>query len=78
MHMYSSHLALNAQVHVVFEERSLEVWAEGAIITHHLHVPKLYSRILPARCKVKANSKRMRVYILLHKDSDIQWRFLKG
>ncbi|KAK9904265.1 hypothetical protein WJX75_008055 [Coccomyxa subellipsoidea] len=44
----------------------------------HLLVPKLYSRILPERCKVKANSKRQRIYIILHKDSDISWRFLKG
>lgn len=54
------------------------MWAEGCNATYHLHVPKLYSRILPQKCKVKANSKRMRIYILLYKGIDIPWLFLKG
>lgn len=60
------------------KERELEFWADGTTKTYHMHVPKLYGRILPERCKVKANSKRQRIYVILHKDSDISWRFLKG
>lgn len=69
---------MDAQVHLSCKERELEVWAEGSNTTYHLHVPKLYSRILPERCKIKANSKRMRIYILLYKEFDIPWLFLKG
>lgn len=65
-------------MHILYKERELEVWAEGCNATYHLHVPKLYSRILPQKCKVKANSKRMRIYILLYKGIDIPWLFLKG
>ena len=66
------------QVRVLFRPSSVEVWALGACAAYHIHIPKLYQQIATERCTFKANSKRQKVYLLLHKRSDAEWRFLKG
>jgi hypothetical protein len=70
-------LAVHAQVHAMFGDRSVEVWALGNK-AYHLHVPVLYSHILPEKCRFKVSSKRLRVNILLQKRASLSWRFLKG
>ena len=66
-----------AQVHAVFGERRVELWAIGKQ-AYHLHVPRLYSRVLPEGCSVRADSRRQRVRLLLQKDTKRSWCFLKG
>ena len=67
----------HAQVHAVFGERSVEMWAVGKQ-AFHFHVPRLYSRIVPEGCRVKTNSRRLCVYLLLQKATGLSWHFLKG
>ena len=62
----------------MFKGKGLEVWAMGKDSAHYLHLPVLYSRITPELCRVKANSRLLRVYLLLRKEVQIPWRFLKG
>lgn len=67
-----------SSVRSMIAERSLEVWAIGLEGAYRLHVPRLYGRILPARSKVKVNEKKKKVFVILHKEKDAEWRFLKG
>ena len=67
-----------AAVRSLITEHSLEVWAIGAVGAYRLHVPRLYGRVLPSRCKVKVNEKKKKVFVVLHKEKDAEWRFLKG
>jgi hypothetical protein len=57
---------------------SLEVWAVGAAAAHRLHVPRLYGRVLPSRCKAVVSARGTRVNVTLHKESDAKWPFLRG
>ena len=66
------------QVRVKFGEKALEVWAVGAAAAYHLHLPKLYSRVVPARCSFRVSAKSKRLTVLLYKVADAEWRFLKG
>lgn len=65
-------------VRTLVTERSMEVWAVGREGAYHLHVPRLYGRVLPPRTKVKVNEKRKKVYVTMHKETDAEWTFLKG
>lgn len=67
-----------ASVRSLITERSLEVWAVGNDGMYRLHVPRLYGKVLPSRCKIKVNESRKKVYVVLHKEKDAEWRFLKG
>lgn len=62
----------------MFRGKGLEVWAMGRDAAYHLHLPLLYGRITPELCRVKANRRLLRVYLLLRKEAQIPWRFLKG
>ena len=62
----------------MFRPGAVEMWAVGGSTAFHLHLPKLYGRVVPERCAFKANSQRKKVYLLLHKQADAEWRFLKG
>lgn len=62
----------------VFQERSLDMWAVGDARAYHFNVPKLYNAIIPARCAVKVTGSGRRLHVLLHKQADAEWRFLKG
>ncbi|KAL4419953.1 hypothetical protein ABPG75_007051 [Micractinium tetrahymenae] len=66
------------QVRVLFGGQHLEMWAVGASVAYHLHVPKLYGKVVTKKCSVKVNQKAKKVYLLLHKECDAEWRFLKG
>ena len=41
------------QVRVLFGERSLEMWAVGQAAAYHLHLPRLYGRLIVHKCGVK-------------------------
>ncbi len=62
----------------LFGERSLEMWAVGSQAAYHLHLPQLYGRVIVKKCRAKVNTKAQKVYLLLHKESDAEWRFLKS
>ena len=66
------------QVRILFTTQSLEMWAVGATAAFHIHIPKLYQPVVLERCTFKANSQRKKIYLLLHKRADAEWRFLKG
>lgn len=70
-------VALN-NVRTKFGERSLEVWAIGELAAYRVHVPLLYGKILPNRCTVKVNQKKKKVFVVLFKETNSEWRFLKG
>lgn len=63
---------------MLHKERELEMWAEGASTAYHLHVPKLYSRIIPDLCRKRSSSKHLKLHITLQKERNIPWKFLKG
>lgn len=115
-----------SQVRTLFGTQSLEMWAVGAAGAYRLHLPRLYGRVLPHKCRVKVNQvcrllclfrftvvhvpavlppppplphpllppltpqpahppallcavqKARKVYLLLHKESDAEWCFLKS
>ena len=46
------------QVRVLFGVLSLEMWAVGQGAAYHLHLPRLYGRVVPKKCKVKVNQVR--------------------
>ena len=50
----------------------------GRDAAYHLHLPLLYGRITPELSRVKANRRLLRVYLLLRKEAQIPWRFLRG
>lgn len=66
------------QVRVAFGWQSLEVWAVGQGHALHLHVPKLWGRILPGKCGVKVNTRTRKLSVCLYKETDAEWRYLKG
>ncbi|KDD72145.1 hypothetical protein H632_c3791p0, partial [Helicosporidium sp. ATCC 50920] len=65
-----------SDVRTLFGAQSLEVWAVSPAAAHRLSVPKLWGRVVPSRCRVR--TKGARVTVVLHKESDAEWRFLKG
>ena len=67
-----------SQVRTKFGDRSLEMWAVGCQAAYRLYLPKLYGRVLTKRCRAKVDTKARKVYLLLHKESDAEWRFLKS
>ena len=69
---------VSVQVRTLIRDTSLEVWAVGQQAAYRLHLPRLYSRILPDRSILKVNSQRQKVYLLLHKVSDAPWPFIKA
>lgn len=66
------------QMRVLFKERSVEMWAVGEVAAYHLHIPKLYGRVLPQRCTLKIGKASGKVYLILRKDSDAPWKYLRG
>ena len=44
------------QVRVLFGERSLEMWAVGQAAAYHLHLPRLYGRLIAHKCSVKVST----------------------
>lgn len=40
---------------MLFGERHLEMWAVGAGAAYHLHLPRLYGRLIPQKCRAKVN-----------------------
>ena len=62
----------------MFRPTCIDMWAVGNQAAYHICIPKLYQPIVTERCTFKANSQRQKVYLLLHKQSDAEWRFLKG
>ncbi|KAL6768595.1 hypothetical protein ACKKBF_B11355 [Auxenochlorella protothecoides x Auxenochlorella symbiontica] len=66
------------QVRTAFDWQSLEVWAVGQIQAFHLHVPKLWGRILPGKCGIKVNVRTKKLFVCLYKETDAEWRYLKG
>jgi hypothetical protein len=67
-----------AHVRSVITETSLDVWCIGAQGAYRLHVPKLYGKVLPSRCRVRAKPEKNKVFIILFKEKDAEWRFLKS
>lgn len=65
-------------VRTVILERSLDVWCIGTKGAYRLHVPRLYGRILPDRCRIKVKPEKRKVILVLYKESDTEWKFLKG
>ncbi len=71
-------LTLTCQVRVKFWPTSLEMWAVGNHAAYHLHVPRLYGRVVVKKCMLKVNSRTRKVFLCLCKEADAEWRFLKG
>lgn len=69
---------LPVQVRTAFDWQSLEVWVVGQIQAFHLHVPKLWGRILPGKCGIKVNVRTKKLFVCLYKETDAEWRYLKG
>jgi hypothetical protein len=71
-----------AAVRTLVAPRSLEVWAVGAGAAWRLHAPLLYGRVLPERTRVRARvgagGGATRVVVALHKETGVEWRFLRG
>lgn len=62
----------------MFGWQSLELWVVCPSMAHHLYVPKLWGRILPGKSRVKLNFKKNKVFLCLYKESDAEWKYLKG
>ncbi len=43
------------QVCTLFGAQSLEMWAVGEAGAYRLHLPRLYGRVLPHKCRAKVN-----------------------
>lgn len=43
---------------MLFGSQHLEMWAVGASTAYHLHVPKLYGKVVTKKCSVKVNQAR--------------------
>lgn len=67
-----------SSVRSMITERSLEVWAVGKEAAYRVHVPRLYGKIIPARCALKVKESKKRVVVVLFKEKDTEWRFLRG
>lgn len=46
------------QVRTLFTPSSLEMWAVGAGAAYRLHLPRLWGRIIPGKCRAKVNQVR--------------------
>lgn len=57
---------------------SFETWLVGKKAAYHLHVSKLYGKVVPERTKVVVKEDKNRVVAILHKEKDVEWKFLKG
>ena len=66
------------KVRVKVNQSSLEAWMVGEKGAYHLNVPKLYGKVLPERSRVVTKEAKNRVIIILHKEKDVEWKFLKG
>jgi hypothetical protein len=66
------------KVRVKVNLSSLEAWMVGEKGAYHLNVPKLYGKVLPERSRVVTKEAKNRVIIILHKEKDVEWKFLKG
>ena len=40
---------------MLFGAQHLEVWAVGQAAAYHLHLPRLYGRVITKKCRVKVN-----------------------
>lgn len=65
-------------VRVRVTSSSLEAWLIGKEVSYHLHVPKMYGRVLPERSRIVTKEEKNRVTIILCKERDAEWHFLKG
>ena len=66
------------RVRIRVTRTSLEVWLLGHDTAYHVHVARLYGNVLPERTAVLVREERRRVTIKLHKEKDVEWKFLKG
>ena len=66
------------QVRYKFAVQGLEVWAVGAAAAYRLHLPHLYGRVLPAKCAVRVRPGSCRLVVVLRKEADAAWPFLRG
>ena len=57
---------------------SMEAWLLGKKTAYHLHIPKLYGKVLPERSKIISKEGKKRVTLILHKEKDSEWKFLRG
>ena len=57
---------------------SMEAWLLGKKTAYHLHIPKLYGKVLPERSKIISKEGKHRVTLILHKEKDSEWKFLRG
>lgn len=60
-----------------FETSSVEISAKGLSCVHHLHLQKMYSKIIPAECRVKMGKEGMQVRVIIAKLSDQEWKHLQ-
>ena len=65
------------EVRSVILERSLDVWVIGKAKAYHLHIPKLWGKVVPAKCKTWISESR-RLRIVLFKEADGEWKYLRG
>ena len=66
------------RVRIRVTRSSLEAWFIGCDTAYHIHVARLYGNVLPERTVVIAKEDKHRVTIKLHKEKDVEWKFLKG
>ena len=66
------------RVRIRVTRTSLEAWFIGGDTAYHLNVPRLYGNVLPERTVVIAKEDKCRVTLKLHKEKDVEWKFLKG
>lgn len=60
-----------------FSATAAEVWAVGAAAAYRLHLPALYRRVLPGRCRARV-SRGGRVTVRLFKLESEPWRYLQA
>ncbi len=60
-----------------FEASSTEIFARGQCFIYHLHLQKMYSKIIPAKCRVKVGREGRHMRVILGKVSDQEWKYLK-
>lgn len=65
-------------VRVRVTRTSLETWLIGTEKAYHLNIPRLYGKVVPERTKVTVNQNKNRVTLILYKEKDSEWKFLKG
>ena len=57
---------------------SMETWLVGKKTAYHLHFPTLYGKVVPERTKIITKEDKNRVTLILYKEKDSEWKFLKG